>query len=191
MSSCNNSEELRTAVVRVIGGSYANAIITIAAGTVVSAVGIGAGAAVCVGTVGTGCPAVASAAVAIVTIVANADVATGGLFLPAPKEIAYIGMPEKNVEVELQGTIWEPYYQAGNLRGGPQAHLPDPAKEQACFDLVQGKVAWKRYGSTTWNESNVRSLCAGTTIPSARVSCFERGIATHDDWSRAIQECKK
>ena len=199
--SCNKSDEYRTAIVRVIGGKYGNMMINIAAGTIVTVAGGVAGVVVCVGTAGIGCPA----AVAGVGILAGAAVTVGGSFLPDPEEIAYVGSPLKNVEVELRGTIWKPFHVAGNLRGGPEAHsggtsnqgspTPPPGGgsanlEQECYGMVQGHVAWSRGGSKTWQPGNVRNLCQGTTNPHQRVSCFKRGIAAHNDWNRAIKECK-
>ncbi|MCF6252627.1 MAG: hypothetical protein L3J75_15380 [Methylococcaceae bacterium] len=186
-SSCNDADKYRTAIVRVIGGDKANTIITIAAGTTVGIVGAAVGAAVCIGSAGTGCPVVASLAVAIGTTIAEGGALTGGLFLPDAKEIVYIGMPEKNVEVQLGGTIWEPTYSAGNLRGGPRAH--DGSSDQACVELVQGKVAWNKAGNKKWNEVNMRKLCKNTMMPTARINCFNDGISKHGQWARAIKEC--
>ena len=64
------------------------------------------------------------------------------------------------------------------------------ALEQQCFNAVQGKVAWNQAGSTSWSEANLRSLCQGTTNPSATISCFQNEIRTHNDWSRGISACK-
>jgi hypothetical protein len=61
--------------------------------------------------------------------------------------------------------------------------------EQACFDLVQGKVAWSQGGDRHWQEGNLRKLCAGSTHPHKTVGCFKQGIASHNDWSKAIDEC--
>ncbi|MGV7220285.1 MAG: hypothetical protein ACQ9MH_02020 [Nitrospinales bacterium] len=203
--SCNKSDEYRTAIVRVIGGKYGNMMINIAAGTIVTVAGGVAGVVVCVGTAGIGCPA----AVAGVGILAGAAVTVGGSFLPDPEEIAYVGSPLKNVEVELRGTIWKPFHVAGNLRGGPEAHtgnvIATPAPvlapavaggssgnmEQTCYNMVQGKVAWSRGGSKKWADGNVRNLCSGTTNPGQRVSCFKQGIAAHNNWNKAITDCKQ
>jgi hypothetical protein len=201
--SCNKSDEYRTAIVRVIGGKYGNMMINIAAGTIVTVAGGVAGVVVCVGTAGVGCPA----AVAGVGILVGAAVTVGGSFLPDPEEIAYVGSPLKNVEVELRGTIWKPFHVAGSLRGGPDAHsgssvsTPTPVPpvssssgggnmEQQCYNMVQGKVAWSQGGSTKWADGNVRNLCQGTRNPRQRVNCFRRGIAAHNNWSKAINECK-
>jgi hypothetical protein len=80
-------------------------------------------------------------------------------------------------------------------KGGGIVHRPPPPPpsvnpEQQCYKMVQGKVAWSQGGSTQWADGNVRNLCAGTTDPGRRVSCFQSGIAAHNDWSRAIKDCK-
>ncbi len=62
--------------------------------------------------------------------------------------------------------------------------------EEACFNAVQGNVAWDRAGSKTWNPGNVKSLCAGTNNPTSTIACFEGGIRDHGDWSKAIADCK-
>lgn len=190
LKSCNESDELRTAVVRVIGGEYANSVITIAAGTVVAIAGAAAGTAACVATAGTGCPAVISIGAAAITALSTAEVGLASLLLPDPEEIAYVGMPAKNQEVELKGTIWAPYYDAGSLRGGPAAHVGSPGMEQECYNKVQGKVAWNQAGTSEWVPLNIQKLCTGTTDPDATIACFKQGIAQHNDWSRAIDACK-
>jgi len=91
------------AQVSVIGGDIANQAITLAAGTAV-AVGSGvAGAFVCIGTVGAGCPA----AVAGVSAAVGGAVSAVGMALPDAKSTFYIGSPGK---LELSGTVWSPSY---------------------------------------------------------------------------------
>lgn len=66
-----------------------------------------------------------------------------------------------------------------------------PAKLEAdCFEQVQGRVAWNQAGSTSWNPDNVNALCADTPNPLATIACFSRGIAAHDNWPQATNECK-
>ena len=67
--------------------------------------------------------------------------------------------------------------------------LAQTGAESACFDAVQGTVAWNQAGNTSWNDANVRRLCEGTTSPAATIACFEGQIARHDDWDRAISAC--
>lgn len=81
--------------------------------------------------------------------------------------------------------------------GAAEQAPPPPAPETApvdeaarCREMVQGKVAWNRGGDMAWDPSNIDALCAGTTDADARIACFEAGIAAHDDWDRAIRECK-
>lgn len=71
----------------------------------------------------------------------------------------------------------------------PIAQAPAQSPEQICHDMVQGNVAWSQNGDRHWQEDNVRSLCAGTNNPDQTVSCFQQGIATHNNWSRAISDC--
>ena len=61
--------------------------------------------------------------------------------------------------------------------------------EEKCFDKIQGKVAWNRSGSTSWNPKNVQRVCRGTTNPTQRVACFKRGMNRHGDWQRAANRC--
>lgn len=61
--------------------------------------------------------------------------------------------------------------------------------EQVCYELVQGKIAWSQGGDRHWQDGNVRKLCAGTSQPHKTVNCFKQGIATHNNWSKAIDEC--
>ncbi|HRH44619.1 MAG TPA: hypothetical protein PKY82_23485 [Pyrinomonadaceae bacterium] len=61
--------------------------------------------------------------------------------------------------------------------------------EQNCFNQVQNKVAWNKAGEKVWGEANIRSLCKGTTNPTATISCFTNVINNYDDWNRGIREC--
>jgi hypothetical protein len=112
--------------------------------------------------------------------------------LPDPQEIAYVGTPSKTQEVQFKGTIWEPFWTAGALRGGPEAHSVSTAADltQACNTAIQDKVAWSRGGSKHWDASNLRDLCTGARTPSAIATCVSDGISAHNDWVRAIRECK-
>lgn len=62
--------------------------------------------------------------------------------------------------------------------------------EQKCFNLVQGKVAWNKTGSTNWNEANVRNLCQGTTQPEVRIDCFKEELQKSNNWQTAMNVCK-
>ena len=64
------------------------------------------------------------------------------------------------------------------------------ASEQACFNAVQNKIPWSRNGSTAWSPLNVEALCRGVDNHSARITCFQNGIAAHNDWNRATKECQ-
>lgn len=86
----------------------------------------------------------------------------------------------------FSGQFWKltPYQLAQ-----PIAQAPAQSPEQICHDMVQGNVAWSQNGDRHWQENNVRNLCAGTNDPDQTVSCFQQGIATHDNWSKAINDC--
>jgi hypothetical protein len=71
----------------------------------------------------------------------------------------------------------------------PLSATAQTSAEQACYNNVQGKIAWSRGGSTQWNDGNVRRLCKGVSKPTERIACFNNGINTHNDWSKAINEC--
>ncbi len=73
------------------------------------------------------------------------------------------------------------------LLSGPA--LAETATELECFNAVQGKVAWQQGGTREWNPQNIRSLCQGVLQPAQRIACFEKGILTHNNWNKAIQEC--
>ena len=62
--------------------------------------------------------------------------------------------------------------------------------EQACFDMVQGKVAWNQAGEKGWDPGNIQNLCRGTTDPAATISCFTQQIQTHNNWNQGIAACK-
>ena len=64
------------------------------------------------------------------------------------------------------------------------------ALEKQCYDALQGKVAIDQRGSKGWPEETARSLCQGTTNPSATVSCYQNEIRSQNDWSRAMAACK-
>lgn len=65
------------------------------------------------------------------------------------------------------------------------------SKHQICYDMIQGKVAWARNGSRQWQDKNINNLCARSRNPHETVSCFKRGVAYHNDWNRAINECSR
>jgi len=197
--SCSNSSELRTAVVRIKGAKIAKEAIMVATSTAMSIVGAavvageaGIVAAVCVGTAGVGCgPAVLGGiALGITTVTAVASVISM-TSIPDAHEIAYIGSPGVLREVTLEGTIWEPTWKWGTFRGGATAHAAAPADAaRACREAVQDKVAWSRGGSKRWMDQNLNALCDGARTPSAIVACVNEGITAHNDWQRAIRECK-
>jgi len=198
-SSCNNSKEQRTAVVRIEGGKYVNGAIATSVGIVISAATAAGAAVVCIGTAGAGCaPAVVGG---VAAAAAGISAATGFIstFMPDAQEIAFVGTPATTQEVKMTGTVWAPTWEYGTLRGGLAAHAGGantPAggggssPVQACRDAVQDKVAWSRGGSKRWMDQNLNALCDGARTPSAIVACVNEGITAHNDWQRAIRECK-
>jgi hypothetical protein len=69
-----------------------------------------------------------------------------------------------------------------------QAYAETP-EELACYNDVQGKVAWSQSGDRNWQPENARSLCKGVLQPAKRIACFEKGILAHDNWDKAIKDC--
>lgn len=69
------------------------------------------------------------------------------------------------------------------------AAAPTGNQEQACFNMVQGKVAWNQAGNTKWGPNNIKNLCKGSRNPSQTISCFKQGIARHNNWGQAISSC--
>lgn len=189
--SCNNSTETRTAVVRIEGGKYVNGAITTTVGIVIGAATAGAAAVVCVGTAGAGCaPAVVGG---IAAGAAAIGAATGfvGTFLPDAQEIAFVGTPATTQEVKLTGTVWAPSWEFGTLRGGVAVQGGGAGSgAKACRDAVQDKVAWSRGGSKRWQEANLDALCQGAINGAAVASCVTDAINAHNNWSRAIADCK-
>src|SRR5215207_5874987 len=69
--------------------------------------------------------------------------------------------------------------------------------ETACYNLVQGQIAWDYQGTKTWSADNVQNLCRGTTNPSQPGQCFQRvmfgginwGGSTNWDWRNALELC--
>ncbi|MEM7491902.1 MAG: hypothetical protein AAF296_00885 [Pseudomonadota bacterium] len=66
-------------------------------------------------------------------------------------------------------------------------------QENACYNAVQGKIAWDKSGqNTNWNPNNVRKLCRGATDYRAPVNCFRMHMNTGSyEWGRAINQCQK
>ena len=57
--------------------------------------------------------------------------------------------------------------------------------EQACFDEVQGKIAWDNAGrAKRWSPRNVDRLCRGTRSPKAPGQCFNFMLFRGQDWGR-------
>lgn len=67
-----------------------------------------------------------------------------------------------------------------------QSYTPN---EQACYDMVQGKVAYDRAGNKNWLDTNLRRLCMGTANPTATIDCFSQRVSSYNDWERGIREC--
>jgi len=95
--SCITKDQPMTAVVRVVGGKWANLSVVVAADTVIAVGGV----AVCVGTSGVACAAAAAGG----ATVATALVTEASSQLPDPKDIFYVGTP---IKLEVSGTVWKP-----------------------------------------------------------------------------------
>jgi hypothetical protein len=110
-SSCNESAELQTAVVRIVGGEYVVKGIVWGATTLVGVVGAVAGAVGCVGTAGVACPAIAAAYPAAVgaAIQIGGEIAGDGNI----PEIFYIGTPSAYFDLKIWGTVFDPQYGDG------------------------------------------------------------------------------
>lgn len=67
-----------------------------------------------------------------------------------------------------------------------QGYTPN---EQACYDMVQGKVAYDRAGNKNWLDTNLRRLCKGTANPTATIDCFSQRVSSYNDWERGLREC--
>ncbi|NNE98364.1 MAG: phosphatidylinositol-specific phospholipase C domain-containing protein [Pyrinomonadaceae bacterium] len=63
-------------------------------------------------------------------------------------------------------------------------------REQQCFSMVQGKVAYNRQGNKRWNPVNIRRLCSQTKNPAGTVACFRSEFTKINDWARAVQICQ-
>ncbi len=71
-----------------------------------------------------------------------------------------------------------------------QAQTAPTPQEQACFNAVQGKVAYDQAGNKAWGEVNLRKLCQYTTNPNVTIACFQREIQAHNSWEKGIAACK-
>ncbi len=123
-SSCNDTADLRTAVVRIVGGEYVVQGIVWGLTTLVGVVGAVAGAVGCVGTAGTACPAIAAAYPAMVgaMIQIGGEIAGDG----GVPEIFYIGTPSAYNELKIWGTVFSPQYGDGAVI--PATDLPGMAE---------------------------------------------------------------
>jgi hypothetical protein len=76
------------------------------------------------------------------------------------------------------------------MQGQTRAQTAPTPQEQACFNAVQGKVAYDQAGNKNWSEANVRKLCQNTTNPGITIACFQRQIQIHNSWEKGIASCK-
>lgn len=91
---------------------------------------------------------------------------------------------------DYSGQYWKlTQYQPAQPVAQTHAEIPAMSPEQACASMIRGKVAWHQGGDTSWNEDNINRLCQGTNNPQQTVNCFKQGIASHNDWGKAINEC--
>ena len=95
----------------------------------------------------------------------------------------------------------------GQPNGAPQAPPPEsvpapspanpsaPAQgytpmEQACYDNIQGKIAWDQQGHMQWAEGNLRALCKGARMAAPRGQCFQNRMPSLG-WEAAVEQCSK
>ncbi|MEL6744671.1 MAG: hypothetical protein AAFO68_04280 [Pseudomonadota bacterium] len=105
---CLNRNTPHVAILKIEGQEWVKKGLQIGL-TTATAVGAGiAGAVVCAGTVGAGCPAAAAGVAAAVGGVATA----GGEFIPEPKNIGAgafgTSIPPSNRWIDVWGTVWDP-----------------------------------------------------------------------------------
>ncbi|HZP20483.1 MAG TPA: hypothetical protein VFB16_09765, partial [Bauldia sp.] len=70
--------------------------------------------------------------------------------------------------------------------------------ETDCYNFVQGNIPWNYTGSSSWNPSNVKNLCKGTSKAAEPGRCFDRvmtgginwGGGTEWQWQNALNLCK-
>lgn len=70
--------------------------------------------------------------------------------------------------------------------------------EDACFESIQGRIAWNYDGDRNWNSENILRLCRGTRNPQQPGICFHRvmhgglnwGGGTQWEWQNAMELCQ-
>ncbi len=81
--------------------------------------------------------------------------------------------------------------------GMSPAKAASPA-ETACFNNVQGKIAWNYSNNKNWSPNNIQNLCAGTSNWQQPGKCFNDvmfggvnwGGGTQWQWQNALNLCK-
>jgi len=99
-----------------------------------------------------------------------------------PKTVQLKFAGAEPVLVELFTPLSEPERSATDLSTLPAVANSDP--ERACFDLVQGKVAWNQSGSKSWSPNNINRLCAGTVKAAEPVNCFKYVMFSGSQWGQ-------
>lgn len=77
--------------------------------------------------------------------------------------------------------------------GGAGAHAKsdsETAAEAACFERVQGTVAWNQDGATQWVPENIRVFCEGVRNTDHLIACFADQVAKGAEWEPAVETCK-
>jgi hypothetical protein len=95
------------------------------------------------------------------------------------------------------GAAWQQAISQCNGSAPPAPSGPTAA-ETACFNFVQGNIPWNYEGAATWNPTNVKNLCRGTTVAAEPGRCFDRvmqgginwGGGTQWQWKNALDLCK-
>lgn len=86
---------------------------------------------------------------------------------------------------------------AAGFAGLSPAKAASPA-ETACFNNVQGKIAWNYSNNKNWAANNIQNLCAGTINWQQPGKCFNTvmfgginwGSSTTWQWQNALNLCK-
>lgn len=169
-SSCNETAELRTAVVRIVGGEYVVQGITWGLTTLVGVVGAIAGAVGCVGTAGAACPAIAAGYPAMVgaMIQIGGEIAGDG----GVPEIFYIGTPSAYAELKIWGTVFSPQY--GD--GAPIPPTDLPGMQQGLAPLFTAMTTGRVNATPIVTLENV-------TPGFCMFSCQVNGACTGIDWN--------
>lgn len=119
---------------------------------------------------------------------------TVGSAWPAAGQRFGVVDPESQCRSAVQGKIaWSYTHQKDWDKNNLEALCrltTQPREPGRCFQQVMhGGVDWG--GGTTWLWQNALKLCASTNDADATIKCFSRRIGSGDDWSVAIDQCRR